>query len=103
MPLGGRVRYGIVAAQFFRTGRGNRVDKAHERRRHDGWPEICHRQPPSQVIGQRAVHMQNSEGSMAPDEYERASYYERWLFSLETILTGKGILVPGELDRRLGG
>jgi len=41
--------------------------------------------------------------SMPPDEYERASYYERWLYSLETILTGKGILAPGELDRRLGG
>ncbi len=40
---------------------------------------------------------------MAPGEYERASYYERWLYSLETILIGKGILVPGELDRRLGG
>jgi hypothetical protein len=36
--------------------------------------------------------------SMPPDEYERASYYERWLYSVETILTEKGILVPGELD-----
>ncbi|MGA2927323.1 MAG: hypothetical protein ABSG43_15260, partial [Solirubrobacteraceae bacterium] len=47
---------------FFRAGGRNRVDKAHERRRHDGGPEICHRQPPSQVIGQRAVHMQKSDG-----------------------------------------
>ena len=39
--------------------------------------------------------------SMRPDEYERASYYERWLFSIETILTEKGVLDPGELDRRL--
>ena len=39
--------------------------------------------------------------SMPPDEYERASYYERWLFAAETILTEKGILAPGELDRRL--
>ena len=30
--------------------------------------------------------------SMPPDEYERASYYERWLFSIETILTEKGVL-----------
>ena len=36
--------------------------------------------------------------SMPPDEYERASYYERWLFSVEKILTEKGILEPGELD-----
>ena len=39
--------------------------------------------------------------SMPPDAYERASYYERWLFSVETILTEKGILAPGELEARL--
>jgi len=36
--------------------------------------------------------------SMPPEEYERASYYERWLYSAETILTEKGILEPGGLD-----
>jgi len=40
--------------------------------------------------------------SMPLEEYERASYYERWLYSLEVILTEKGILGPGELDRRVG-
>jgi len=40
--------------------------------------------------------------SMPPDAYERASYYDRWLFSMETILEEKGILAPGELDARLG-
>ena len=40
--------------------------------------------------------------SMPPAEYERASYYERWLVSAETILTEKGVLAPGELDARLG-
>ena len=39
--------------------------------------------------------------SMPADGYERASYYERWLFSLETILIEKGVLARGELDRRL--
>lgn len=39
--------------------------------------------------------------SMPADDYERASYYERWLYSIETILGGKGILATGELDRRL--
>jgi hypothetical protein len=39
--------------------------------------------------------------SMPPDEYERATYYERWLYSVETVLTGKAILAPGELDARL--
>jgi hypothetical protein len=35
---------------------------------------------------------------MPPDEYARASYFERWLYSVETILTEKGVLAPGELD-----
>jgi nitrile hydratase subunit beta len=41
--------------------------------------------------------------SMPPDQYERASYYERWLYSIETILTEKGVLAAGELDRRAPG
>ncbi len=41
--------------------------------------------------------------SMPRAEYERASYYERWLFSMETILTEKGVLAAGELDRRAAG
>jgi hypothetical protein len=41
--------------------------------------------------------------SMPRDAYERASYYQRWLYSLETILTEKGILAPGELDQRVAG
>jgi len=41
--------------------------------------------------------------SMPPADYEAASNYERWLFSVETILTEKGVLEPGELDRRLAG
>ena len=39
--------------------------------------------------------------SMPPSQYERASYYERWLYSIETILAEKGVLAPGELDARL--
>ena len=39
--------------------------------------------------------------SMPPAEYERASYYERWLYSVETVLTEKGVLASGELDGRL--
>jgi Nitrile hydratase beta subunit len=41
--------------------------------------------------------------SMPPDAYETASYYERWLYSAETILTEKGVLEPGELERRAAG
>ena len=39
--------------------------------------------------------------SMDPAAYENASYYERWLFAAQTILTEKGVLEPGELDARL--
>ena len=39
--------------------------------------------------------------SMPPHEYERASYYERWLFAMETILGEKGIVGAGEIDARL--
>ena len=39
--------------------------------------------------------------SMPPDAYEQASYYERWLYSIETILTEKRVLAAGELDSRL--
>ena len=41
--------------------------------------------------------------SIPPAEYERASYYERWLVSIETILTEKDVLAAGELDRRAAG
>jgi Nitrile hydratase beta subunit len=39
---------------------------------------------------------------MPRQEYERANYYERWLYSIETNLVEKGILKLGELDARLG-
>jgi hypothetical protein len=39
--------------------------------------------------------------SMPPGDYERASYYERWLYSIQTVLSEKGVLAPGELDARL--
>ncbi|HET7049252.1 MAG TPA: hypothetical protein VFI54_13395 [Solirubrobacteraceae bacterium] len=39
--------------------------------------------------------------SMPPERYERASYYERWLYSIETILNEKGVLDTGEVDGRL--
>ena len=39
--------------------------------------------------------------SMPRADYEHASYYERWLYSVETILTEKGVLAAGELDARL--
>jgi hypothetical protein len=57
------------------------------------------------VLGTRGVmnvdELRRGIESMPPDEYERASYYGRWLHSAETILVEKGVLEPGELDRSL--
>ena len=39
--------------------------------------------------------------SMPPAAYESASYYERWLYSVEHVLTEKRILAPGEIDGRV--
>ena len=39
--------------------------------------------------------------SMPPERYEGATYYERWLFSIEARLLEAGVLAPGELDARL--
>ncbi len=59
------------------------------------------------ALGRRGVmnvdELRRGIESMPPDRYERASYYERWLFAAETILTEKGVLAAGELDRRLEG
>jgi len=38
---------------------------------------------------------------MPPVSYEATSYYERWLFSVEHVLTEKGVLAPGEIDARV--
>ena len=37
--------------------------------------------------------------SMPPDEYERASYYERWLFSIETRLPRRACSRPASSMR----
>jgi nitrile hydratase subunit beta len=48
------------------------------------------------VLGARGVmnvdELRRGIESMPPEEYERASYYERWLYSVETILEEKGVL-----------
>jgi hypothetical protein len=38
--------------------------------------------------------------SMPPDAYESCSYYERWLFSMETVLVEKGVIGVGDIDAR---
>jgi hypothetical protein len=59
------------------------------------------------ALGRRGVmnvdELRRGIESMPPEDYERASYYERWLYSVETILAEKGILAPGELDGSVAG
>ena len=45
--------------------------------------------------------MRRAIEGMEPAAYERAGYYERWLFAAETVLAEKGLLEPGELDGRI--
>lgn len=57
------------------------------------------------TLGRRGVmnvdELRRGIESMPRAEYEAASYYERWLFSSETVLAEKEILAPGELDARV--
>lgn len=57
------------------------------------------------ALGQEGVmnvdELRRGIEGMPPNEYETAAYYERWLYSVEAILTEKGVLAPGELDARL--
>ena len=96
-------------------------NRAMERAVHDrgAWPTDApidrteHELDDWELLTDALVHSLASEGlmnvdelrrgieSMPPDAYEQASYYERWLYSIETILTEKGVLAAGELDARL--
>jgi nitrile hydratase subunit beta len=57
------------------------------------------------ALGQNGVmnvdELRRGIESMPREEYETATYYERWLFATETVLGEKGLLAPGELDERV--
>jgi nitrile hydratase subunit beta len=57
------------------------------------------------VLGSKGVmnvdELRRGIEDMPSAEYERASYYERWLSSVETILEEKGVLAVGEVDGRV--
>jgi nitrile hydratase len=59
------------------------------------------------VLGARGVmnvdELRRGIEGMPREQYESASYYERWLHSVETVLVEKGVLGPGEVDARLVG
>ena len=105
------------------SGPGRRYDRRVERAVHDrgGWATDAqidrseHELEDWEVLtdslvgalgSQRVINvdeLRRGIESMPPGAYEAASYYERWLYSAETILVEKGVLEPGELDRRVAG
>jgi hypothetical protein len=38
--------------------------------------------------------------SLPPEAYEKLTYYERWISSIETLLVEKGILTKEEIDKK---
>jgi len=38
---------------------------------------------------------------LAPDAYERMSYYERWMAAISTILLERGVITSDELGRKM--
>ena len=56
------------------------------------------------ALGERGVmgvdELRRGIESMPRDAYEQASYYERWLYAIELVLGEKGVIAPGELERR---
>jgi nitrile hydratase len=99
------------------SGYDRRVERAvHDR---GGWPSDAaidrseHELADWEILMDALENALEDRGVMNTDEmrrgiesmplaaYEAASYYERWLFTTEAILTEKRILAPGELDARI--
>ena len=56
--------------------------------------------PTKQVL--RVDELRRTIESLAPDAYEKLSYYERWITAIEALLIEKGILTREEIDRKTG-
>lgn len=54
--------------------------------------------PTKQVL--RVDELRRTIESLAPDAYEKLSYYERWITAVEALLIEKGILTREEIDRK---
>ena len=48
----------------------------------------------------RVDELRRAIESLAPEAYERLSYYERWISAIEALLIEKGILTGEEIDRK---
>ena len=56
--------------------------------------------PAKQVL--RVDELRRTIESLAPDAYEKLSYYERWITAIEALLIEKGILTREDIDRKAG-
>src|SRR5215470_5195976 len=54
--------------------------------------------PPKHLI--RVDELRRAIESLPPEAYEKMSYYERWISSIETLLIEKGVLTKEEIDRK---
>ena len=54
--------------------------------------------PAKQVL--RVDEMRRAIEALLPEAYEKMSYYERWIFAIETLMIEKGILTREEIDRK---
>jgi nitrile hydratase subunit beta len=54
--------------------------------------------PTKQVL--RVDELRRTIESLAPDAYEKLSYYERWITAIEVLLIEKGILTREEIDQK---
>ncbi|HJY80598.1 MAG TPA: hypothetical protein VKK81_05885 [Candidatus Binatia bacterium] len=48
----------------------------------------------------RVDELRRAIESLAPDAYEKLSYYERWITAIEILLIEKGILTRTEIDQK---
>jgi nitrile hydratase subunit beta len=102
----------VVLLTHFAHANHRRYDRAVERAVHDrgSWPTAEPIDRTEHELADWELHMDAIVGAlganglmnvdelrrgiegMPPEEYEGASYYERWLYSVETILAEKGVL-----------
>ncbi|HEV8717908.1 MAG TPA: hypothetical protein VGX03_34455 [Candidatus Binatia bacterium] len=48
----------------------------------------------------RVDELRRAIESLAPEAYEKLSYYERWITAIEALLIEKGILTREEIDQK---
>jgi hypothetical protein len=49
----------------------------------------------------RADELRWMRESLSPEEFERLSYYERWVSAMARILVEKGVLTPEEISQKI--